>query len=281
MGVVVYRTWCPTTSARAKVTKVMSDTPGPMGSHLGQLAAALATPGLDPADHDGRPAALRIVHAARDLIHGAPWVSITVLRHNQFATSAATNEQARHLDLLQYELDAGPWVDAVRDGTAYGTANLPADRRWPQFAHQAGTEYGVHSILSYPLQLSTRLVKASLNLYSTRAEAFTQDDIATGSLLAVIAAHLTSAEIAHEEIIQLRQGLESNREIGRACGIIMARRNLTRDQAFDLLCEFSQRANRKLREIATTIVDTGTFEPPAIATHPPVTAELQTSTPTR
>ena len=96
----------------------------------------------------------------------------------------------------------------------------------------------------------------ALTLYSTRTEAFTQEDRATGSMLAVIAAHLISAALAQEQIVQLRQGLESNREIGRACGIIMARGNLTPDQAIDLLRQSSQRSNRKLRDIATDIVDT-------------------------
>ena len=62
---------------------------------------------------------------------------------------------------------------------------------------------------------------------------------------------------AEDTIAGLRQALESNRVIATACGIVMARRNLTQPQAFDLLRLESQRTNRKLLHLAEHIVDTG------------------------
>ena len=40
-------------------------------------------------------------------------------------------------------------------------------------------------------------------------------------------------------------------------GVLMARYRLTREQALDLLRITSQRSNRKLRDIATEVADTG------------------------
>lgn len=40
-------------------------------------------------------------------------------------------------------------------------------------------------------------------------------------------------------------------------GILMTRYRVTRDQAFDLLRITSQRSNRKLRDIAAEVGDTG------------------------
>lgn len=52
--------------------------------------------------------------------------------------------------------------------------------------------------------------------------------------------------------------------IGQAKGILMERRRLTADQAFDVLRRTSQRMNRKLVEVADELVSTGavTIEEP-------------------
>ena len=57
----------------------------------------------------------------------------------------------------------------------------------------------------------------------------------------------------------LRRGLESSRVIGVAIGILMQQHRLTRDQAFDLLRLRSQHSNRRLRDIAEELVDTGSL----------------------
>jgi signal transduction histidine kinase/DNA-binding response OmpR family regulator len=56
---------------------------------------------------------------------------------------------------------------------------------------------------------------------------------------------------------QIRAGLESNRAIGTAVGILMANHRLTAGSAFQLLVEASQHSNRKLRDIAADVTITG------------------------
>ena len=58
----------------------------------------------------------------------------------------------------------------------------------------------------------------------------------------------------------LRKALASNRQIGVALGVLMAREKLTEQQAFDRLREVSQRENRKLRDVADDVVLTGSLE---------------------
>lgn len=62
----------------------------------------------------------------------------------------------------------------------------------------------------------------------------------------------------------LTVALESNREIGQAIGILMARRRITSEQAFDRLRAVSQRTHRKLRELAEDVVETGILEGGAV-----------------
>lgn len=53
---------------------------------------------------------------------------------------------------------------------------------------------------------------------------------------------------------QLRQAVASREIMGEAKGVLMARENCTRDEAFDILRRASQRENRKLRDLAEELV---------------------------
>jgi hypothetical protein len=68
--------------------------------------------------------------------------------------------------------------------------------------------------------------------------------------------------IARERITHLETALVTNRHIAMAVGIVMARRGLTEEQAFDALREASQRRHVKVREIAEEIVYTGQLPHP-------------------
>ena len=61
---------------------------------------------------------------------------------------------------------------------------------------------------------------------------------------------------ARAEIEELREALVSNRVIGAAVGIIMERYNLDQDAALRFLKRVSSQHNRKLRELATELVET-------------------------
>jgi len=57
-----------------------------------------------------------------------------------------------------------------------------------------------------------------------------------------------------EEAVTLRRGLESNREIGKAIGLLMAMHGISDDQAFEMLAKVSQEMNIKLAEVASQVV---------------------------
>ena len=63
--------------------------------------------------------------------------------------------------------------------------------------------------------------------------------------------------------------MESNRQIGMAVGILMARKLWTSDQAFAQLQTASQHLNRKLADIAAEVTTTGAlpdFRPKKVRT---------------
>ena len=94
-----------------------------------------------------------------------------------------------------------------------------------------------------------RTVDLSLTAVTSGAGSV-QGIVATG--VDVTQARAASSE--HDRAEQMRAAVESNRVIGAAVGIMMARRGLSQDEAFALLSRASQRSNRKLRDIAAAIV---------------------------
>lgn len=61
--------------------------------------------------------------------------------------------------------------------------------------------------------------------------------------------------LSREHALQLEEALKSSRVIGTAIGVIMASRDVGEDDAFTVLKVASQNSNRKLREVATDLVN--------------------------
>ncbi len=93
----------------------------------------------------------------------------------------------------------------------------------------------------------------ALNLYSTRLDAFDEDDLAEGLALA---AHAAVAMTAAQEAEHLRTAMDTRTVIGQAAGILMERFDLTEDHAFAVLVRVSSTTNTKLRQVAADLVRT-------------------------
>lgn len=75
-----------------------------------------------------------------------------------------------------------------------------------------------------------------------------------------------TAERHQTRAANLDTALTSNRQIGVAMGILMARHRVTEAKAFDLLRQASQISHRKLNQVALEVLETGELELlPAIA----------------
>jgi ANTAR domain-containing protein len=98
------------------------------------------------------------------------------------------------------------------------------------------------------------------------------DTTTVGDVDVVIARLLTdrvAAQVQRERLAaeaaraaDLETALASNREIGKALGILMATHKISSEEAFDLLRVVSQNSNRKLRDLAEEVNRTGVLEPP-------------------
>jgi GAF domain-containing protein len=91
----------------------------------------------------------------------------------------------------------------------------------------------------------------SLNLYSTRADAFDANDVAVG---AVFATHASVAWSNSRLVGNLKAGMATRELVGEAIGILMARQHISDVEAFAVLKRASQRLNIKLNLIAQQVV---------------------------
>ena len=76
-----------------------------------------------------------------------------------------------------------------------------------------------------------------------------------------VAMQVAASFFRHRDLAeQMQRALESRARIEQAKGVLMAARGCTEEEAFAVLVELSQSANRKLRDVAQALVDS-THEP--------------------
>jgi hypothetical protein len=222
------------------------------------LAEALRPLAARAVEDEGRQALEELVRITVTRVPRADCASLTVRHGSRFTTEAATDETARQADQLQYQLGSGPGVDTEVEGAVFVTGDVAGDERWAQWGSLVHAELGISSVLSQRLTLLDDLdAVATLNIYSGSPDAFDDQAVAMGLVLASHGSLLVTATLARGRATNLMRALESNREIGVAMGILMQRHNITRQEAFDVLRAASQGSNRKLSAVANEVADTG------------------------
>jgi GAF domain-containing protein len=203
------------------------------------------------------------VLAAR-LVGGGLSCGMTMRSNGRPVTVACSDPVAARVDEVQYELDDGPCLHAMRDGQVVRIEDTADKASWPDFEVRAES-HGIRSCLALPLSAEGRPVGA-LNLYARAASAFgpveaqRAEDFAENAAGALTLAMRLASHAALIE--QLRSSLVSRAVIDQALGIVMATEHCTRDRAFAILRSASQNTNVKLRDIASAIVTRVSGEPP-------------------
>lgn len=194
-----------------------------------------------------------IVRATRQTVPGFAHVGIsTVQKDGRIETQAATDDLVWELDGLQYSLDSGPCVSAMRgDGRVVVAASIRHDQRWPDYVTQA-VKLGLRSQLALRLHNDQETL-GGLNLYSTASDDVPEDAVHVAGLFATHAA-IALGRSTYEH--QLTNAISTRTVIGQAIGILMERYGMSEDRAFQFLARASSTSNVKLRDIAQEIVAT-------------------------
>lgn len=209
-------------------------------------------------EHDVDATLERICVLAVKTIDACEAAGISIASGPRISSVSMSDALPRILDDIQTETQEGPCVDAIKEHEVFMTGALSREERWPDFSRRAYEQTGVQSILSLRLFASEDTLGA-LNLYSTRADAFDDHDVATGS---VFAAHAAVALTSAQREAQLEAKAATRDLIGMAKGIIMARQSVSDEEAFAILRRASQRMNVKIRELADRVVHPPAGEPP-------------------
>jgi GAF domain-containing protein len=171
---------------------------------------------------------------------------------------AASDENTRLLELFQVQNSEGPCLDAFRTAVPVINADLAeAGSRWPRFARRA-TAAGFRSVHAFPLRLRSEVIGA-LNVFGSQPGSSLDDaDVPIVQALADIAAIglLQERAIRRGEILteQLQAALNSRIVIEQAKGAIAQARGVSVDEAFSMLRNYARRTNRRLVDIAHTVV---------------------------
>jgi hypothetical protein len=197
----------------------------------------------------------RVCAAAVELVEGCDHASLMEQRGPEAVTLAASDDVAQQVDDLERAVGAGPCLDAMDDSQPdhHCASNLNEDSQWPELAERVVAETPVRGMGGFRIRYAERRLGA-LNVFSDRAGALDQSSMDRASMLAAFASVALAALGRGEEASTLRRGLESNREIGKAIGLIMAMHDVSDERAFEMLAKISQDMNIKVSEVAAQVV---------------------------
>lgn len=198
----------------------------------------------------------RVVEGAAQHVGPRIACTLTMLREGTLLTVASTDEQATRADMVEYEVDSGPCVDAAREGVGSIVTDLRHDDRWPQW-RRASLELGFLSAATVPGDTGDG-AQISMNLYGRELEAFGEPEMRRARVYVEEVARALRLSLLLARQAALAEHLEtamlSRSTIDQALGVIMGQNRTTRDEAFAILRAASQSRNIKLREVAAMII---------------------------
>ena len=210
------------------------------------------TRALNAASTDRATTLDAILSLAVDTIEPARDAGVILLERGKLWPQASTAAAPHELDVFQQHAGVGPCIEAAQRQVPLFIEDTLNDKRWPEFGRRADSG-GIRSMLCVPLCIGARRF-GTLSLYSPIKNAFTGDHLPMAVLFAA------SSAVALDDARQVEQfnaAVRSRDVIGQAKGILMERRRLTAQAAFDCLVLASQAANIKLAVVADHLVNTG------------------------
>jgi GAF domain-containing protein len=188
---------------------------------------------------------------------GIDEASVTLIERGRARTVAFSGQLAVTLDERQYEQGFGPCLDAALYGQTIMVDTSEEDGVYSDFAHQARRQ-GVRHVLSVGMP-ALQEISGGMNIYTSGAAG--PIDAATRDIATVFAGHaavtMFNAALyagAREQVAQMKQAMASRAQIEQAKGVIMRDRRCTAEEAFAVLADMSSRSNRKLRDVALSVI---------------------------
>lgn len=240
--------------------------PGGETADPGTVFAALAEIIYQGSDVGQMYAAICV--AATLVVRGCDHASLLVREGDRYVTVGASDRLAQEVDELERRSGDGPCIDAIEEETPQIDPDLTTPSLWPQLAKVLVAETSVRGAMGFRLLVDKRK-GAALNLFSDSPNVFDAESAGSAAVLAAFASVAINAVAKGEDATSLRRGLLSNREIGKAVGMLMLLHHMTEEQAFDLLRRHSQALNIKLADVAREVIEKRGELPSADNRQPP------------
>lgn len=187
---------------------------------------------------------------------GTLGAAVTIVDDNGQRSLAASNATAERADELQYRLNQGPCLTALRTQQLVRIDDTTTDLRWPEWS-QAVSRLGIRSVLSTPLLAGDEPVGA-MKVYCARPMTYGPHDEQVMRLLAAQAAILLtntqSMQQARRLSRQLTEAVSSRDIIAAATGILLAQGAPTRQDAFVALAATARDSGRSVENVARSLI---------------------------
>ncbi|MEI2766391.1 MAG: GAF and ANTAR domain-containing protein [Dermatophilaceae bacterium] len=195
-----------------------------------------------------------VVDLAPVVVDGCDHACIMLLSRGVITTAAATSPVAAAIDDFEKALGEGPCLDAILDEQPQCDPDIATGSPWPRLAARVLRDTAVRGMIGFRLLVDGRK-EGALNLFSETPGAFTATSLDQASVVAAFASVVLMTTSARQQAKDLSAGLASNREIGKAVGLLMAAHRVTEQEAFGILDRTSQDLNLKLAEVAVRVVE--------------------------
>jgi len=182
---------------------------------------------------------------------GAQHAGVTVTTADgDVQTLSATGPYPVALDDIQRRYREGPCLVAAWKHHVVRLDDVCREERWPVYCRQVAATTPIRSVLAFEL-FAGEGTTGALNFYAERPDAFDDEAVELGLILATHAA-LAWHMVRRDD--QFRSALASRDVIGQAKGMLMERFDIDALQAFELLKRLSQNTNTPLAGVAQQLV---------------------------
>src|ERR1700739_3550201 len=192
--------------------------------------------------------------AATLVVNGCDHASLLVRRDGRYVTVGASDSVAQRIDDMERAAGEGPCVDAIEEETPQIETDLTTPNEWPKLAARLVAETPVRGAMGFRILVDRRKTGA-LNLFSDTPGVFDHESAGQAIVLASFASVSVNAVAQGEDVATLRRGLLSNREIGKAVGMLMMLNGVDEHAAFDVLRRYSQDLNITLADVARSVIE--------------------------
>lgn len=193
-----------------------------------------------------------IVNLTRELA-GCDICSIMILDadHHELVVRAAVSLDEEYLKTSPVKVDQSLCGQVFLEGRP---CQWPDVTKEPLFHHQPmARRLGLKSLLSIPIMIRFQPIGV-MNFYTVKTRYFSDEEIAFFQSMANQAAVAIERETLVREVTVSRRNLEERKMVEKAKGILMKRKNLSEEEAWQRLRMTSMSARKSMAEVSKAVI---------------------------